>query len=456
MLDAIGTIMRKKRGESLPADEIRLFIDGFLSGGVPDYQMSAFLMAVCFAGMSAEETAALTMVMAESGQMLDLSPLIETGLPVVDKHSTGGVGDKVTLIAAPIAAACGVLAPKMSGRGLGFTGGTIDKLESIPGLRTDMPFPDFLENVRQNGFAVAAQSGNLTPADKAIYALRDATGTVDSIPLIASSIMSKKIATGAPCILLDVKTGSGAFMKTVGDARKLAQTMTDIGLNAGRRVKTMITAMDKPLGLAVGNALEVKEAVQLLGGPAAAELQVAGISRRAGESHGQSALYEVCLETAAQMLLLGGLGGGSLSVCHDLAASAVTSGAALERLLRMVKAQGGDPDCIRNPDLLPRSAQQIPLTAKRDGFIQEMNCELVGHSAQLLGAGRAVKSAPVDPEAGIVFLRHTGDPVRAGETIAVLHAGRHGNPKAALDLLSSDSAIRIGDSVPKSFPTILK
>lgn len=392
-------ILKKRDGGTLLEEEIRALVEGYTAGEIPDYQMAAFLMAVYFQGMTDEETAVLTDAMARSGDMMDLSGI--SGVKV-DKHSTGGVGDKTTLVVAPIAAACGCHVVKMSGRGLGHTGGTVDKMESIPGMRVELSHEEFLKIAGETGLAVTGQSGNMTPADKKLYALRDVTGTVESIPLIASSIMSKKLAAGSDCILLDVKTGSGAFMKTCGDSVKLAEKMVSIGVKNGRRTAALITNMDIPLGNQIGNALEVEEAVRTLKG------------------EGPRDLTEVCLCLATEMLYLGGK--GSREACREMAGEAVASGRALERLAAMVHGQGGDEECIYHPEKLGRAAAMAEVKAPADGYITAMDTTGIGISAMMLGAGRETKESRLDYLAGIILEKKTGDAVRAGETIARLLA----------------------------------
>lgn len=391
-------IMKKKNGETLSKEEIHYMIRGYVDGEIPDYQMSAFLMAVYFQGMSEEETLALTMESAHSGEMVDLSAI--EGIKV-DKHSTGGVGDKTTLIVAPIVAACNVKVAKMSGRGLGHTGGTVDKLESIPGFCTTLTREEFFRVVNDVGVSVIGQSGNLAPADKKLYALRDVTATVDSIPLIAASIMSKKLAAGNDCILLDVKTGSGAFMKTVEDSVLLAKEMVAIGENAGKRTLALITDMDIPLGNNIGNSLEVIEAVQTLRG------------------EGPSDLTEVCMQLAANMLFLAG--GGELKECRKQAEEAIVSGKALNCLIRMVEAQGGNADVIRDPETFAKAKVVYELKANQDGYITKMDTESCGIAASMLGAGRETKDSQIDYTAGIVLRKKVGDVVKKDEVLAVFH-----------------------------------
>lgn len=392
-------ITKKKHGKALSAEEIDWLVNGYTDGSIPDYMMSAFLMAVYFKSMNDEETTALTLAMARSGDMLDLSDIGEI---TVDKHSTGGVGDKTTLVIVPAVAACGVKAPKMSGRGLGHTGGTIDKLESIPGFSTALGFEEFKDVVRRVGCAVVGQTGQLTPADKKLYALRDVTATVDSIPLIASSIMSKKLATGNSCIVLDVKCGSGAFMKTQEDAKALADTMVRIGELSGRKCRAIISDMDKPLGRTVGNSLEVMEAIETLKGNEKGEF------------------YETCIELIAAMLLLAGK--GETSECEALAREAISSGKALAKFREMVAAQGGNPDVTENYELLGKATYSAQVLAEKDGTISGINCEEVGLTALMLGAGRTKKDAPIDSTAGIILNKLSGESVKKGELVATLYS----------------------------------
>lgn len=394
-------IAKKRDGEELSEEEICYLINGFVSGEIPDYQMSSFLMAVYFKGMTQKETLYMTNAVAKSGDMVDLSPI--KGIKV-DKHSTGGVGDKTTLIVAPIVAACGVKVAKMSGRGLGHTGGTVDKLESIPGYRTNLSRDEFFRVVNETGLSVIGQSGNLTPADKKMYALRDVTATVESIPLIAVSIMSKKLAAGSDCILLDVKTGSGAFMKTIEDSVALAKEMVKIGENAGRKTTALITDMDTPLGNYIGNSLEVIEAVNTL------------------NDNGPNDLTTVCLELAANMMVLAGI--GSLEECLKKARKTIEDKSALGRLVAMVEAQGGDSKVIKDINEFEKAPYSYQVVAKTDGYISEMNTEKCGIASVLLGAGREKKDSPIDYSAGIIIHKKTGDQVQKGETIATLFASK--------------------------------
>lgn len=397
----IDLIEKKKQGQQLSPDEIREMIRALVAGDIPDYQMSALLMAIWFKGMSEEEISCLTAAMAHSGDMADLSAI--PGFKV-DKHSTGGVGDKTTLITGPIVASCGVRVAKMSGKGLGFTGGTIDKLEAIPGFRTDLPRETFFDLVNTIGIAVIGQSGNMVPADKKLYALRDVTATVDSIPLIASSIMSKKLAGGSDGIVLDVKTGSGAFMKTKEEAARLAEEMVGIGTRAGRSVTALITNMDEPLGREVGNALEVREALEVLSGG------------------GPEDLRKICLALAGEMLITAGR--GDKESCYRQAREALDGGKPREIFYEMVKAQGGDTAFL-DQLLAAESGAGTPsylLRAERDGFITRMNAETVGIASGMLKAGRSRKEDSLDYRAGITLCKKTGDPVREGDILAILHA----------------------------------
>ncbi|MCC8103959.1 MAG: pyrimidine-nucleoside phosphorylase [Clostridiales bacterium] len=422
-------IVKKRSSIALSEEEIRWMIAEYTKGDIPDYQMSAFLMAVYFQGMTDEETAILTDAMAGSGEKLDLSSL--PGVKV-DKHSTGGVGDKTTMIVAPIVAACGCTVAKLSGRGLGHTGGTVDKLESIPGTRVSLEKDEFLDVVRRTGIAVTGQSGNLAPADKKLYALRDVTATVDSIPLIAASIMSKKLAAGSDCIVLDVKTGSGAFMKTVEDSIQLAQKMVAIGVRNGKKIAALITDMDVPLGYQIGNALEVEEAVRTLKG------------------EGPEDLTEVSLALAAQLLQLADM--GEADECRFLARQAIDSGAALEKLAVMIEGQGGDPDYVFHPEKLGQAPFEGAFTAEESGYIVKMDAEDIGIAASLLGAGRETKESTIDPLAGIILNKKTGDAVKKGETIARLLTSVEAKLDGALNRLKE--AVVILPNAPQKHPLI--
>ena len=422
-------IMKKRNGGVLTDAEIEFMIDGYVKGDVPDYQMSAMLMAIWFKGMNAHETTELTKVMAKSGDMIDLSAIQGKK---VDKHSTGGVGDKTTLIAAPSVAACGGKVAKMSGRGLGHTGGTVDKLEAIPGYRTALDRREFFDIVNKHGVSVIGQSGNLAPADKKLYALRDVTATVDSIPLIASSIMSKKLAAGSDCILLDVKTGSGAFMKTLDDSIKLAQTMVSIGEGAGRRTVALITDMDTPLGHAIGNSLEVTESMDVLKG------------------HGPKDLTEVSLQLAENMLYL--VGKGTIEECRAMAEKSIADGSAFECFASMVEAQGGDSSVLRDPEKFQKAPFKADVLADRDGYIVKMNAEECGIASVVLGAGREKKDSPIDFSAGIMMMKKYGEQVRKGEKLATLYTSKQESLAEAERMYKE--AVVIGDEKPAAEPLV--
>ncbi len=399
-MNAYDLIQKKRYNEPLSKAEIEFMVKGFIDGTIPDYQMSAFLMAVCINSLSDEETENLTLAMIASGRSYSLHS--EIGGVCIDKHSTGGVGDKTSLIIAPICAACGVYVPKMSGRGLGHTGGTIDKLESIPGFRTDITHQQFVKIVRESGFSIMAQTPDIVPADKKIYALRDVTGTVESIPLICSSIMSKKLATGADGIVLDVKVGSGAFMKNTDDARRLGMQMCALAQRLGRRCSVLMTDMDSPLGRAVGNSLEVAEACDVL----------------KGKTKGN--ILAVSLALAAQMLYIAGK--GSLEQCAEMAKNAIDSGTAFERLEKMVEMHGGQYQALTKYSLMGKATDNYILTAPRTGYISSINALAVGKAALALGAGRSYKNAPIDKTAGVKFLNVAGDYVSEGDEIGILYS----------------------------------
>ena len=423
-------ILKKRANLALTNEEIRFVIEGYVHGTIPDYQVSALLMTIVFNGMNARELGTLTLSMAQSGQMVDLSSI--DGI-TVDKHSTGGVGDKTTLIIAPLVAACGGKVAKMSGRGLGHTGGTIDKMESIPNLKVSLEQDAFIDQVNKIGLAVIGQSEGLAPADKKLYALRDVTGTVDSIPLIASSVMSKKLASGAQAILLDVKVGSGAFMKNIEDARELAKAMVDIGKENGRSVKAILTDMDRPLGHAIGNALEIREVINTLKG------------------HGPEDLTHECIIMAAHMLVLSRM--CDYETALNRVQQALDSGAALERLRLMIEAQGGDSRVIDDDRVLTIGKFTYDVTSPQDGYITRMNTERCGIASVMLGAGRTVKDGPIDYSAGIVMHKKTGDAVSMGESIATLYASDESLfTNAAQTYLA---AITIGDTASKVMDTIL-
>ena len=422
-------ILKKRQGIELTDSELQWLIHGYVAGDIPDYQMSAFLMAVIFKGMTPKELGAFTMAMAHSGDMVDLSAI--KGIKV-DKHSTGGVGDKTTLVIASLVAACGGVVAKMSGRGLGHTGGTIDKMESIPGLRTELSEEEFRNQVNNIGVAVIGQSSNIAPADKKIYALRDVTATVDSIPLIASSIMSKKLASGADAILLDVKVGSGAFMKTIDDARLLAQAMVDIGNANGRIVKAVITDMDRPLGQAIGNALEIAEVIQTLKG------------------RGPQDLTHECLVMATHLLVMSEK--GDYDNCYSMVQTALQNGAGLAKLRELIVAQGGKGQVVDDTSLLGSARFTYDIRASKAGYIAHMNTEDCGIASVLLGAGRIVKDGPVDMTAGIVMHKKTGDAVVAGDVLATLYANDEslfeGAEKAYVQALTiGTEASTIGETI---------
>ena len=425
-------ITKKKHGEELSDSEIREFITEYTEGRVPDYQVSALMMAIYFKGMCDRETSTLTMAMSTSGDTVDLS---EFGTLTVDKHSTGGVGDKTTLVVAPIAASLGCRLAKMSGRGLGHTGGTVDKLESFPGFDTSLTPERFFAQVREHGIAVIGQSGNLAPADKKLYALRDVTATVDSIPLITSSIMSKKLAAGSNSIVLDVKCGSGAFMREPEDAETLATKMVEIGKRCGRNMAALITNMDIPLGYAIGNSLEVKEAYSILSG------------------EGPDDLRAVCVELATNMVSLAL--GYTAEEAREKVLDAIASGKAKSKFTEWIIAQGGDATLAENPALLPESSIKHEVRATKDGYISKMNAEEIGVSSVILGAGRETKDSIIDHSAGIVLVKKLGDKVSVGDTLAVLHTNNKDAISAAeakfLGAISmSDEKVEVGKLIYKT------
>lgn len=393
-------IMKKRNGGELTQDEIRFFVEGYTKGRIPDYQVSALLMAIYFQKMTPLETLYLTTAMEYSGEVLDLSEI--SGIKV-DKHSTGGVGDKTSLALAPMVAACGIPVAKMSGRGLGHTGGTIDKLESFPGFCTGLDSRQFIENVNRVGMAIMGQTTNLAPADQKLYALRDVTGTVDNMSLIASSIMSKKLASGADAIVLDVKTGSGAFMKREPDAFELAQKMVEIGKQAGKQTVAIVSNMDQPLGYAVGNILEVIEAIETLKG------------------NGPADFTDLCLTLGTQMLLLGGQAKEEAQARQKLL-DCIASGAALDKLADFIAAQGGDSSYVYHTQQFPTASIIEPILADREGYVQHIVCEEIGNCSFLLGGGRETKEDKIDLTVGLVLKKKVGDYVRPGEVLAVLHA----------------------------------
>ena len=424
-------ITKKKHGEELTDAEIEYVIREYTKGAIPDYQISALMMAIYFKGMTDRETATMTLAMANSGDTVDLS---EFGTLTVDKHSTGGVGDKTTLVIAPIAASLGAKLAKMSGRGLGHTGGTVDKLESFPGYDTSLSPDAFFEHVRRIGISVIGQSGDFAPADKKLYALRDVTATVDSIPLITASIMSKKLAAGSSAVVLDVKYGSGGFMKTPEDAEALARGMVEIGKRCGRRMCALITNMDIPLGYAIGNALEVCEALDVLSG------------------HGPADLTEVCTALATEMV------SASLGMSTDDARAAVldaiSSGRALAKFAEWIEAQGGDASYAKDTSLFPKAKYEYDVKAECDGYISAMNAEEIGVSSVVLGAGRLTKDDAIDHAAGIILRKKRGDKVNAGDTIATLYTNNESKIADAERMLLG--AVVISDTKPEAEPLIYK
>ncbi len=422
-------ITKKRDGGELTNEEIQFFIGGYVKGEIPDYQVSALLMAIYFKGMTDQETANLTMCMANSGETVDLSSI--DGIKV-DKHSTGGVGDKTTLIISPIVASLGVRVAKMSGRGLGHTGGTVDKMESIPGMQTSIDREKFFDIVRKVGVSVIGQSGNLVPADKKLYALRDVTATIESIPLIASSIMSKKIAAGSDCILLDVKTGSGAFMKTVDDSIRLAQAMVAIGEHVGRKTIALITDMDRPLGNAIGNSLEIMEVCQTLKG------------------HGPADLTEICIDLAANMLFLANK--GSIEECKKTAQQEIANGEAFTKLKEMVAAQGGDTSVLDDNARFEQAKVKHEVLAQSEGYLYSMNTEQCGIASVELGAGREKKEDSIDFSAGIILRKKIGDYVKMGDVIAVFYSSSIDKCLEAEKLF--ESAVTIRSTAPKEVPII--
>ena len=425
----LDLILKKRNAQSLSKDEIDYFISNYVRGKVPDYQVSALLMAIWFSKMNERETADLTFAMRDSGDAIDLSDI--DGI-VVDKHSTGGVADTTTLIMAPVVAACGLKVAKMSGRGLGHTGGTIDKLESIPGFSTSIEMSRFKGIVADCGMAIIGQTGELVPADKMLYALRDVTGTIDNISLIAASIMSKKLALGSDTIILDVKTGNGSFMKDKADADQLAAAMVKIGKTAGKHVMALVTDMNQPLGNAVGNALEVKEAIEIL----------------QGDHNGD--LKDVSTELAVHLLVASGL--DDASGARQMVAKVLSSGEALDRFAKMIEAQGGDPGVCQDTRFLPEAGRLLPITAPAEGYIHEVMTDEIGTAALLLGAGRTKKSDTIDPSVGIWMKKRQGDYVMQGEEIAVFHINDAKNLAQAK--LRFQNSLTFAPEVPKKNPLI--
>ena len=396
----VDLIVKKQEGKELTKKEIRFLIEGYTDGSVPDYQMSAFAMAVYFQDMTDRERVEFTMAIAESGDQIDLSEI--DGIKV-DKHSTGGVGDTTTLVLAPLVASLGVPVAKMSGRGLGHTGGTLDKLESIPGFKIEISEEDFIELVNKNKVAVIGQSGDLCPADKKLYALRDVTGTVNSLPLIAGSIMSKKIAAGADAIVLDVKVGAGAFMKSIEDAEELAHAMVAIGNLAGRNTMAIISDMSQPLGYAVGNTLEIEEAIETLKGQGPADLE------------------ELCLELGAQMVYLGEKA-TSLEEARELLKEKLHNGEALEKFKEFIAAQHGNPEVVNDYSLMPQAKDKKEVYAEESGYVAEINADAIGVAAMSLGAGRATKESEIDLSAGLMLHKKVGEKVAKGDLLVTLYA----------------------------------
>jgi len=429
-MNMVDVILKKKEGKALSSEEIRAFAHGAADGSVPDYQLSALLMAICWRGMTPEETACLTMEMMHSGSVVDLSSI--DGV-CVDKHSTGGVGDTTTLVLVPLAAACGAKVAKISGRGLGHTGGTLDKLESIPGCSVAVSEEDFIRQVQQIGCAVIGQTQDLCPADKALYALRDVTGTVGSIPLIASSIVSKKLASGAGAIVLDVKTGSGALMQTVEESIELAKAMVEIGAQAGKPILALVTGMEQPLGTHVGNALEVKEAIDILSGRAKGDL------------------LEVSLELGSRMLMASGIA-KDVEDGKTRMLEALESGAGLAKLKEMINAQGGEGRICDDLAYLPHAAYKISVPALQDGYVAEMDTTAIGYCAQALGAGRQKKTDIIDPAVGLIMDVRLGDAVKAGDSLATLYLNRRELAGDAVERMQK--AIVISEEKPELPPLV--
>ncbi len=410
---AVDIIIKKRDGQELNKEEIEFFVQGFTDGSIPDYQASSWAMAVLLNGMTPQETTDLTMAMVNTGDILDLSPAVPLA---VDKHSSGGVGDKTTLVVEPLVAACGLPVGKMSGRGLGFTGGTLDKMESIPGFRVNLSEEEFLSQLKEIGLVLAGQTADLAPADGKFYALRDVSGTVDSIPLIASSIMSKKIAAGAQAIVLDVKIGLGAFMDTQEEAKVLAKLMVDIAHLAGRKAVAMISDMNQPLGIAVGNILEVKEAIDTLQG------------------RGPGSFVEHCLDVAEQMLILGEAGADD-GEAREKAEKALKDGSAWQKFLELVKAQGGDLSYVEDPDKFPKAPIVEVVQNPTAGYLSQIHARIVGETSVDLGAGRAKKTDQIDHAVGIEILREVGDHLEEGDDLFILHAANQADFELAKERL---------------------
>ena len=427
---AVDIIHKKRSGDPLSREEIAFFVEGYTRGAIPDYQAAALAMAVYFRGMTSEETVALTESMMRTGEVLDLSDLPG---PRVDKHSTGGVGDKTSLILAPLAAACGAFVPMISGRGLGHTGGTLDKLESIPGFRVGLSLKEFRDTLRRCGLGLIGQTPEIAPADRKLYALRDVTATVESLPLIAASIMSKKMAEGIDALVLDVKTGDGAFMKAFEDSKALAEAMVGIGRGMGKRVAALITDMEQPLGRTVGNALEVKESVETLQG------------------RGPTDLESLSLELAAWMLSLARIT-PSLEAARTKVRDALSSGAGLRKLQEVIRLQGGDPRVCEDTSLLPRARETVELRAETEGRVVGIACRAVGQAAMLLGAGRETVDSRIDPAVGLVLHKKVGDLVHPGESLMTLHVDDRGRLDEATGMLRE--AVRIAREAPAARPLV--
>ena len=428
---AVDVIQKKRDGGALTSEEIAFFVDGYTAGTVPDYQASALAMAVFFRGMTAEETVSLTQSMMRTGEVLDLSDLPG---PKVDKHSTGGVGDKTSLVLAPLAAACGVFVPMISGRGLGHTGGTLDKLESIPGFRVGLSTDEFRDVLRNTGMGLIGQTPQIAPADRKLYALRDVTATVESRPLIAASIMSKKMAEGIDALVLDVKTGDGAFMKTLEDSRALARAMVDIGRGMGRKVAALITDMDQPLGNAVGNSLEVAECIATLKGEGPADVE------------------ELSVELAAWMLRLAA--DQPLESARGRIRKALSSGDGLRKFRDVIARQGGDPAVCEDPGRLPRAAQTIEVRSESKGHVTRIACASIGRAAMVLGAGRETVDSAIDPAVGLILHKKAGDAVSKGEPMVTLHVNDPRRLDDAAALIRA--AIAIGPQAPARTPLVIE
>jgi pyrimidine-nucleoside phosphorylase len=418
-------IMKKRDGYSLDEKEMRFFVNGYVRCDIPDYQMAAFLMAVYFRGMTDEETTIFTRLMVESGDTVDLSPI--PGIKV-DKHSTGGVADTTTLVLAPLVAAAGVPVAKMSGRGLGHTGGTLDKMESIPGMTVKLTGDEFIAQVRETGLAVIGQTADLVPADRKMYALRDVTSTVDSIPLVAASVMSKKIAAGADAILLDVKVGNGAFMKNIEDARKVAEIMVSIGEGMGRKTQAIITDMNQPLGNYIGNTLEVREAIEILQG-----------------KHKDTPLYEVSLTLGSYMLYLGGVAGNPTEGRNKIE-EILESGKGLEKMAQFIKSQKGNPGIVNDLSKLPEAKYKSEIASPRTGYVESFDTKKIGQCALVLGAGRVQKDDIIDPVVGLILNKRIGDRVEIGESLATIHASDREKAQESMEMFLE--SIKISDKRP--------